>query len=373
MTQLHWVACSNKSRLQVMGSAEDDLKKFIEPMSSEERKELYTELSKPPTTSTPSDLQTRFASIPATQLRKILYDEAEIPVYFVLGHGQEVPIEYEERNVLPKGYTLITETECGKVTYLTHLRKLINASTHVDLSVFEKPTKQALKDATGLDYFIYREGDPIPSMRFSAFSVFPKLGYATLSGIHKLPIQPGMPRVPIEKIPELSDEIFTKSAIFPKQKDIKTFLQQKSYKEYPIIDLFTFMKVNGPGVYYFPICRQISPFFTPEFDTLIEVLTRFNPQLVKYISHVMSTVNEESAKASIKLVLRGRLDRNISDEEMEAIKAFLSSIEKEHGYIERTRAKSTQRQRQIAGLRKNGKNKTRRRRHHGVQTRKYHS
>jgi len=365
-----------------MSSLEDELKQYVASMSLDERKDLYAQLTSGASGASSSPLQEKFGSIPIEKLKKILYDESvksEIPVYFIFGHGVENPIEYEEREVLPKGYTLITQTQCGDITNLDSLHKLIDGSRKVEPNLLANPTKQFLKSLTGLDYFIYREGDKIPPVKFTPFTALPDYDVITISGVHKLPIQPDdVPAnkiwIPLDKLAEQSDKVFTKSTVFPKPERIKEFLQEIPYKQYPLLNLFNVMKAIGPGTYYFPICRSLPAFSNKEYQQLLEVLKVTTPVLKKSLeSLVGSQSNSEKLRKTLYFVLTSHLKRRgIPEAEKTAIQTFLKSINKDIEFIERTRSKSTLRQQQIAGLRKNGKKKTRRRRHHGVQPRKYH-
>lgn len=365
-----------------MSSLEDELKQYVSSMSLDERKDLYGQLVSGASGASPSAIQERFGSIPTEKLKEILYDESakpEIPVYFAFGHGGEVPTEYEERDVLPKGYTLLTQAQCGDITNLYSVQKLIDASRTADPTLLANPTKQFLKSLTGLDYFIYREGDKIPPVKFTPFTALPDYDVITISGVHKLPIQPeieaGKMLIPLKKLAEQSDKVFTKSTVFPKPEKIKEYLQTTSYTEYPLLEFSKIMKLLGPGTYYFPICRTLPAFSTAEYQKLLEVLTVTTPVLKKSLEALVGSQNDsDKLRKTLYFVLTSHLKRRgVPPEEKTAIQTFLNSINKNIEFIERTRSKSTLRQQQIAGLRKNGKKKTRRRRYHGVQSRKHHN
>lgn len=221
----------------------------------------------------------------------------DAPVYVFTGHGYEdLSLAFKDRKPMPKGYTLVTFTECGRKTnYTSILPTLGEMSKKEQLAMFQDPTsnQKAIEAKLGATIKVYEpEEDFYPPLYYMPIGDHPTPnGNATFyskSGLYKLPLAPltshleewsaSQSDVPSEDIEFLKSGYLAKGtlpcedkpsddqvkehwpsvlgsfngAVFPKEDELRDILAGNVANGFKIEEVFTRM---GPGVYYWPICR----------------------------------------------------------------------------------------------------------------------
>jgi hypothetical protein len=219
--------------------------------------------------------------------------------FLVLGHGIESPIEFEERNIIPDGYTLVTIAECGIVTTIDEVCPMIRAFTNADnQEIFGKPraNKAMIREfLNGKDIHIFEAGDRYPNLLLQMFLDWNKNNYVEIfkSGLYKFPIQKegfgiGKGRTYCEKLfktigpykgflsimPEdfNANEMFEDS-IYPTAEEVNRLIEthkrrSDKVKKGVTIPLETLFEKGGPGVYYYVVCRHPKDIVSP--NTLVQ-------------------------------------------------------------------------------------------------------
>jgi hypothetical protein len=206
-------------------------------------------------------------------------------IYFVRGHGTEELVDMSERPVMPKGYTLVTFSECGQVTYdkdVMSFTELFKNPKNRD--VLANPDKTELSSLVDYETIhIYREGDKYPKLRSSFILEWPHLTdkskYSMAkSGLYKFPISPdfdfsirdtGLVMRGFYAAPKDEDEFKSlyEGAVYPtsdaldkamskdRREQLPTYHElNKFYLGRTIDQIF---EIGGPGVYYWPVCRGL--------------------------------------------------------------------------------------------------------------------
>ncbi len=252
--------------------------------------------------------------------------------FLILGHGIESPIEFEERNVIPEGYTLVTIAECGIITTIDDVCPMVRAfSDPTNKELFAQPRRNKAKIKeflNGKDIHIFEPGDRYPNLMLQMFLDWNRNDSVSIfkSGLYKYPISKeefaiGKGRTycdllfksigPYEGFLSTMPDDFNANEMFkgslyptPAQVDaeIEKFKRRSDrVKNALTVPLETLFQAGGPGVYYYVVCRhpknvaspnqfmqetlqllnnsQFKPFYTKNWisklNTLIPLLEEF--------------------------------------------------------------------------------------------------
>ena len=220
-----------------------------------------------------------------------------------MGHGKEKVIEFGERTTLPPGYTLVTLVEHGTISSMKEVCKtlqLFSEPEYQDLLANPRENKAKLEAMLGKTIHVYTEGFKIPSLEVLPLADWNGGRYLTTykkfirSGLYRFPIPPSertqfhsnnlnFSSVVLRDFPEQNEEIakcfpylyYTKKhpnlteellpllyehSLYPTIEQARTKLGSsfetiKQHFQIPALDL---MLRQGPGVYYYVICRDVS-------------------------------------------------------------------------------------------------------------------
>lgn len=203
-------------------------------------------------------------------------------VFAILGHGMEdTTVSFNSRHHVPKGYTLVTFSECGVSVLTESLDPFIitaaNPSAYEILS-HPKENKPTVETIIKKKIRVYTEGQLMPSLTVLALSDWDNYKVFSLakSGVYSLPfnpeiVTPGTTKYPHKKLklkedpetgkihnitPQLETEIRKafEGSIFPPidtiDKDLNVFKKSVTFP------LETILSACGPGVYYILTCRE---------------------------------------------------------------------------------------------------------------------
>lgn len=227
-------------------------------------------------------------------------------VYLFLGHGSE-NVCFQEREILPEGYTLVTFSKCGKVAYGDDVIELINIFGEIG-KIPGTQTKLAEGDADLLkhiktmrkannEFRVYKTGDRFPNLLFHPISnqssneLSPE--YFNKSGVYKINVGRFNPNKFIKQDNDGEYEevrwnfendtenhiVFKhafKGSSYPTEKSMvltakknMNFISrtQELYTE----SVYEIMKRLGPGTYFFPSCRSTVCSFSLKTNNNISV------------------------------------------------------------------------------------------------------
>ena len=200
---------------------------------------------------------------------------ASSSAYIIVGHGVEDVMA--ERQIVPKGVTLVTMTECGMVISDYQIMEIIHT-----VPDYYHPEKLPYPK-----YRVYTEGEEMPTLFAGLFSKHYNSTTHTYdiqkSGVYSLPLNPdispssfidayrdgniytvkhgGQPLEILDNKDNLIDSIYEYS-MFPPKSKLETFNDVFGNtvplpvveRAYPLSEIF---KTVGDGIYYFPLCRAI--------------------------------------------------------------------------------------------------------------------
>jgi hypothetical protein len=214
-----------------------------------------------------------------------LFDFFDQNAYIISGHGGDSG-NFNTRNKLPKGYTLVTNDTCGRSIINSNYRKKLTNIQKLNKKIYTKPyefKKNLNFRIKGLH--VFTSGDSYPDMTISFDSHFqnnnPYLVTTPPVGIFKIPSKITLENKSIHKDEinlanvneiinsiffnednilkkyfknELSDKIITEIEKYKKTNNI-TELFSNLKITYTLKDLIT-KKIIPEGVYYIFICRE---------------------------------------------------------------------------------------------------------------------
>jgi hypothetical protein len=222
--------------------------------------------------------------------------------FLILGHGIENTIQFEERNRIPEGVTLVTFAECGVITTTKEVCPMTEAFTKEEnREIFRNP--KANKDTirmflNGKDVHIYESGDRYPTLMIQMFLDWSHDDYVKIfkSGLYTFPISEKDFRLGLcndfcealfkkigpyegfrKKIPKdfRAADMF-KGSLYPTTAEVEakqsevigapgSFTSQSDLlKKAFTVPLETLFEKGGPGVYYFVVCRHPKDVKAPE-------------------------------------------------------------------------------------------------------------
>ena len=105
---------------------------------------------------------------PFLKIEPLLSGYKIMPNVFVFsGHGDESPIEYEAREKVPEGITLVTFAECMRVTKGRDVTDVLLAMKELDTALLEEPVKNQdvlWKAFKGRHIHVHPPGSPLPPL-----------------------------------------------------------------------------------------------------------------------------------------------------------------------------------------------------------------
>lgn len=212
--------------------------------------------------------------------------ETAAPKQFViLGHGTEdIEIPFEERDIIPEGYILVTLAQCGAVTVMETVAKFLEAFKYIDP---ELSSPAAAAESIGLPVHVYRPGYLYPNLTIKALVDWVEdddnhMAIKLMkSGLYSYPLDPTLftkpydTRYPILKNQQAAFRMFGKlpqslaapikalynDSIFPNSEQAADSLERAKMNHaafakemtFPLEDFF---KAGGPGIYFYIICRS---------------------------------------------------------------------------------------------------------------------
>jgi len=211
---------------------------------------------------------------------------ADIDAFLILGHGQEDVVDFEERPILPAGYTLITIAECGIITLEEDVCPLVEAfSQDINRPVFLNPNahKSSIEGfMRGKPIHIYRAGMKYPKLEIQFFLDWPTERNTKImkSGTYKFPLsaadfQIGTGSTFSEKMfkmigpyigfmknlpADFDAKLMFDGSILPTTTTVVSEIEKNkssgTLKSKLTIPLEDVLRVGGPGVYYYVVCRS---------------------------------------------------------------------------------------------------------------------
>ena len=174
-------------------------------------------------------------------------------VYAILGHGTERIIRPDLRNVMQRGYTLVTVTMCGEISPLLRPSHVLDVlKNNIVAARNPRLNKRYLEDRFGFPINVYRPGDQYPALLYSS-SAFNHGRYG-LSGV-----------VNISRLKYDDYLLMREGKPFadpsnPTQAELADSYRQSLFPSRPPpvenVPIETIFLNLPPGVYYFAICRE---------------------------------------------------------------------------------------------------------------------
>jgi hypothetical protein len=231
--------------------------------------------------------------------------QADVPIYLILGHGTEVVYNFNTRQQLPEGYTLVTYSQAGNASYRKEVCKTIGLfedASNEELLRQVAGNKTSLEDVLDHSINVYTPGQRIPNLTITPvtswdfdyieFTKFQRCGVYTFpmrpNPVFEQPFQPDLTEKQIQRlqtktiIKEDMSECAGQVAYFPymngKAERVAPFFKDSVYptedfvrekknatlsnlKHNTKITLTDLMKKLGPGIYYYVICRACDTFY----------------------------------------------------------------------------------------------------------------
>jgi hypothetical protein len=197
------------------------------------------------------------------------------PVFAVVGHGNEEPVPFNDRPIVPEGYTVVLLTKPG-LPYTGENAGRLWESMYYTPDLYRNPVvnKEEIEARTYNHLRIYEEGSPMPAMRYYPHAVHEGTKETNAAGIYKLPLS-----FPSIRAQGIMFEDLTKDknrTLTAKEfQDLYSGNENRQIREkiievagnppsvqkiinkdffYAIEDV---LAMNGPGVYYFMNCRYV--------------------------------------------------------------------------------------------------------------------
>lgn len=324
--------------------------------------------------------------------------------FLVMGHGIEIQSEYEDRPTLPDGITLVLLSECGIVTDSSTVHPFIEAFSNPELQEgLSKASPKTLHKIHGdKTLHIIRPGQKYPPLVAQMFLDFKYPGNenkirAMKSGLYKFPIamddwklNPTNPadsytqqfavntgygynayyyQTQTIKNPVAFSNLY-KDSLLPTIPTVMEHMTEHNAivnklhnsLRFRIEDLFA---VGGPGVYYWPVCRQIKEHvsirdFLESADGVLE-----EERIEQYREFERKNwVDEENSRRLLAMLKEDR--PTVPRWFISTIDAIIEQIEKGAPLIRRVRAASKNAANMTGkhegGARKTRRHKSRRRR-----------
>ena len=237
-------------------------------------------------------------------------------VFLYLGHGNEEPVPYEERPLVPAGTTVVLLTTSGKKLDSTTASALLSEMQR-NSDLFKDPlaNKEIIEASNSLlKLRIYPEGSPMPVMNYwPESSMEPTYGTEFTffeAGIFKFPFIPSLKykRYESEVIP-----IQNIAVLYPGDENQPLRAQIQSMAEpHGVVPLQKIKSIRyttpelvaakGPGVHYFLNCRYVA-------DLKVKSMGFISPTIKEYSDFVQSI--KSPVKNRLQTIERALQKRNI--------------------------------------------------------------
>lgn len=214
---------------------------------------------------------------------------ASTNIFIINGHGTEKLLKFNDRKTLPSGYTLVTFTQCGNISYLEKtVDKVVTAFMNPDYeNILSNPKSDNLKVIFGKkfgeeDVYIYREGDKYPPLSCEFFLDWEHGSdrtkhYMVKSGLYKYPLLGDRSNYLNKKVIDIKSHFFNSfdedkldqvkelysGAIYPSSEDLEKILSDPDgkfihrFRKQVMLSIDEIFEKGGPGIYYWPVCRGI--------------------------------------------------------------------------------------------------------------------
>lgn len=270
---------------------------------------------------------------------------ADLPIYIILGHGNETVTNFNSRPQLPKGCTLVTYTKAGDASYREEVCKTIKIfedSSKEDLlrSVIKKDNKkELLEQYVQHPVNVYKEGDRIPNLEISpvTYWTFGAMEFTKFQrcGVYTFPLSSNPAFIdPFQDVtvaqttklqsdPEVQLDLehcqnnvayfpwkisnarrisrYYKGSVYPTEQQLRCLGDAmvgtvKSKFKIHITDL---MKKLGPGIYYYVICRACSHYYS-SIISQIETFFMYSMRIVKNLPDYFQTKEGQTEIPQVK-------------------------------------------------------------------------
>ena len=255
-----------------------------------------------------------------------------VPAFVILGHGEEdTTVGFDERSVLPEGYTLVTLSQCGAVTDEDIVQNFINAASSLDpamIRTFKEVDKKTIESLLGQKIHIYTEGQKIPALYVSFFLDWVRDdGWDTMkSGVYTLPVTPD-PKIlkpyayasSAEKnalvihntfSPKMMGDVldlYTDSR-FPLRENVHVVANRGVFQQSvtaPLSAVFNAANL-GPGVYYYIVCRdpkeKLDSFIKQYVDANISERMATDNNIFPLLPSIISQIEPYAEKERVRLL-----------------------------------------------------------------------
>ena len=206
------------------------------------------------------------------------------PVFVILGHGTEtVELDFDAREKVPEGYTLVTMAECGDSIYLdSHVDPLIRVATNKEVTeLLRDPVKNktAIESLFKIKIHIYKSGMKMPPANITLLTewVAPDSKHMRIfkSGVFQLPLNPATFREFSKEYDNATMDVKLSSktirelrerydgSVFPRAKDFDFDTYFYRFANSVTYSLSDILAACHPGVYYMLSCRVVRRFGTP--------------------------------------------------------------------------------------------------------------
>lgn len=273
---------------------------------------------------------------------------AAAPVFAVIGHGNEETQEYEERFIVPDGYTVVLLTTSGQ-PLPAPIVNFLWSNMKENPSKFEDPI--ALKKTHSLVTTprIYEAGSKVPSLRYYPQSFMsgnyqnPSRLYT--SGIYKFPLEIIWDERFIEKNMMSESEVDyiwsgdankqLRSDIITKFGKTPSLYQDILSEQKFVYTIEEVLQMNGPGVYYFLNCRFVKGLgaklhafvkaYMDEFKEVEQLFTKYRKQLQGDEEMAYELNHIQKTKETIQRILDTPTSSLIPEEKLPLIKIQLET------------------------------------------------
>jgi hypothetical protein len=182
--------------------------------------------------------------------------EVSLPVYRILGHGDEKFVNFDKRLTVPQDTYIVTIAQTGRFAWMHNVCKMANIADH---DMLKQPWnhKRQLEKICGCRIHIYYPGDKMPSVTTSLLLDFDNKTKFAKSGVYLGP-----------NIPELDPDLFNLGDAYcigdlKSSEGMTDRVKRDVYKgnvfkrigEKQTFKLEEIIKDMGKGVYFFLGCR----------------------------------------------------------------------------------------------------------------------
>lgn len=180
-----------------------------------------------------------------------------LPIYTIMGHGNEKFVKFSDRTLVPQDTYLVTFSKTGRVVWLSTICKFMEIYTNPKYRhIVQDPLKykKYIESHCQCEINVYSPGDKMPVLHTTLLLNFKKNTMFSKSGVYNY-----------DRLPKLNPNIFDLSdtgcsGLLGKAKSLTDEVKKDIYKG-NIYDVKPHNKLNdivntvGKGVYYFVACR----------------------------------------------------------------------------------------------------------------------